>query len=222
MGQGIEYVDLREVPNEVIIAAYNEAADCFTASELRLAESENSEPIKMFKTIIDPYFYGKMEIKAREIESEAKDKLYALHLSSLASSSTMDKAKEILKIRQEKLDEICQLRYVKQMFLHAVGEWQEEIKDQKEYYLKGGPLMKAVDDLENEFYSAIIVSKGSALVCNVEDCTEFSTEPDKKFTHPCIDGFVAYTDYDHKTLVDNLIDELYSMKKISEEVSEKE
>lgn len=219
MGQEIEYLDLREVPNEVIIAAYNEAADCFSASELKLADSENSEETQMFKTIIDPYFYGKMDIKAREIESEAKDKLYLLHLSSSASGATMEKAKEILKIRQEKLDEIYQLRLTKQMFLHAVSEWLEEIKDQKEYFLNGGPLMKSVDDLENEFYSAIIVSKGSALICNVEDCTEFSTEPDKKFTHPCIDGFVAYTDYDHKNLVDNLIAGFYgeNLKEYQEE-----
>ena len=200
MENEINYIDLRQVPNEVIIGAYNAAVNYFTAYEIKIGSDE----LDVFKTIIDPNFNKKMEMKKHAIESEAKDKLYSLHLSHPATQETLNLAKNILNERAEALLEIDELKSAQHCFMDFIQKIESEIDKEREEFLNGIPTIISVDDTIVEDYFALVLSKGSLAVTHIE------TGADDGKTHPTVDGFVAYNDYEHKDIMNKLIESLYA------------
>ena len=189
------YIDLRKVPNEIIIGAYNRISlDYFDLDELA------EEDITDFAIVLSPVFELDQKMRKDEIEKEYTELAYKVFKNLKEDFDVKDesikKLKELRRDYQIELEVLEDYKSERNRFIEALNMFLNSLTDGKGHILMGGNFHVEGDDAE------MIISKGIVEIIQ-------TTEDGKK------SSFELYNERIHKKTVDNLINEIYESSKNS-------
>lgn len=178
-------IDLRDVPNELIIAAYSSIGIRYWAGVDQLFNNQTA--LDEFKLVINPYNANIILDKTKEVIDSAALEIYSLaEKNPVVSDEYIKQHAETIKTAKHKINELNKIQKLHTNFyatLKILLENQHLIKEKK-------PL-----DIQRRVFS-IIINEGNAVYVEHQNT-------DNNFN-------ILYSESNHKKLVDNLINVLYA------------
>ena len=136
MGQPVEYIDLREVPNEFIIGAYNLVINK-TMNKNNIGDTDHWN-FKRFLTIINPNCLQYLEKKKQKVLNDYKNEYLRLiqeqNPQKLMSGKFAELVHQLQTTTRNKLNEIQEYSKIHKRFYHTLkGLMHEDLSDFENY-----------------------------------------------------------------------------------------
>lgn len=190
----MKYLDLREVPNEIIIGIFSHIRGDYYAGVDQLLGGTKLL-LEEFKLIANPYCPAIIEEKKKAIVDETAKEIFELaEKYSVITQEYVDAHKKALdsaKYKINELDKCCRNHASFYTGLNTVLKRKETLNAKSPLILK-------------DYDSSIIINDGNAVYVAHKNI-------DHKLN-------ILYSEDEHKDLVDNLIQEIYSTSESSETI----
>ena len=180
------YVDLREVPNEIIIGAYSAVSAGYWAGVDELFDN-NQSALDEFKLIINPYNSKIIHNRKKEVVDSTAREIYDLaEKNPVISDEYVKQHADTIKTAKYKIAELDKIH-----------------RTHNDFYLQIEDIMKRASWLKEKTplcvhgpIQTVIINDGNAVYVEHRDVNN-------NFN-------VLYCEANHKELVDNLINEVYA------------
>ena len=188
------YIDLREVPNEIIIGIFSHIGGDYYAGVDQLLGGTKLL-LEEFKLIANPYCPAIIEEKKRAIVDETAKGIYELaEKNPVVSDEYIKQHADVIKTAKYKIAELEKKQQIHDSFYQQI----EEILKRESWLQEKKPL------LVRGHLKTIIINDGNAVYVEHQN------------VHNNLN--VLYQEANHKEIVDNLINEVYTSCESSETI----
>ena len=188
------YTDLRDVPNEIIIGAYSAVSAGYWAGVDELFNN-NQSALDKFKLIITPYNSKIIYDRKKEVVDSTARKIYELaEKNPVISDEYVKQHADTIKTAKYKIAELDKIQQIHDDFYQQI----EAIMKRESWLQEKKPL------LVRGHLKTIIINDGNAVYVGHQNVNNNLN--------------VLYSEANHKEIVDNLLNEIYTTCESSETI----